>query len=91
MEEAHIKYIHEDEVKGLCVSMGNEGKKYNGHREGKEERMNLGDTIKSLHKHFHSYKDDNVRFMKDNEQQDVFNIKLLQSLDRIEKKMDKET
>jgi hypothetical protein len=29
--------------------------------------------------------------MKDKEQQDGFNTKMLQSLDRIEKKMDKET
>jgi hypothetical protein len=38
-----------------------------------------------------SYKDDNERLMKSQEQQNGFNIKLLQSLDMIEKKVDKET
>jgi hypothetical protein len=53
--------------------------------------MNLVETIKSLQRDVLSYKDDNERLMKAKEQQDGFNIKLLQSLDRIEKKMDKET
>jgi hypothetical protein len=37
------------------------------------------------------YKDDNERLMKSQEKQNGFNIKLLQSLDMIEKKVDKET
>jgi hypothetical protein len=38
-----------------------------------------------------SYKDDNERIMKSKEQQDSFNIKLMQILDIIENKMQKET
>ena len=53
--------------------------------------MNLVDTIKGLQKIIQSYKVDNDRLMKAKEEQDGFNIKLLQSLDRIEKKMDRET
>jgi hypothetical protein len=53
--------------------------------------MNLVETIKSLQKDVQSYKDDNDRLMKAKEEQEGFNIKLLQSLDRIEKNMDKET
>jgi hypothetical protein len=53
--------------------------------------MNLVETIKSLQKDVQSYKVDNERLMKSKEKQDGFNIKLLQSLDIIEKKMDKET
>jgi hypothetical protein len=53
--------------------------------------MNLVETIKSLQKYVQSYKADNESLMKSKEQQDGFNIKLLQILDKIEKKMDKET
>jgi hypothetical protein len=53
--------------------------------------MNLVETIKSLQKDVQSYKDDNNRLMKAKEEQDGFNIKLLQRLDETEKNMDKET
>jgi hypothetical protein len=91
MEDAQRTYNHEYEVRGLYVCMGNEGTKSNRHREDKEESMNLVETIKSLKKDVKSYKVDNERLMKSKEQQDGFNIKLLHSLDIIDKKMDKET
>jgi hypothetical protein len=50
----------------------------NGHGEdGKEESMNLVETIKSLQKDFQSYKFDNEKLMKSKEQQEGFNIKLM--------------
>jgi len=52
--------------------------------------MNLVDTIKSFQKDVQIYKDDNERIMKDKEKHDEFNIKLMQKLEKIEKKMDKE-
>jgi hypothetical protein len=52
--------------------------------------MNLVEAIKILQIDVQSNKVDNERLMKSKEQQDVFNIKLLRSLDKIEKKMDKE-
>jgi hypothetical protein len=91
MEDAHRTYNHEEEVKGLYVSMGNERTESNGHKEGKEESMNLVETIKSLLKDVQSYKDDNEKLKKAKEKQDGFNIKLMQILDIIEKNMDKET
>ena len=33
MEYAHGPYSHEEEVKGLNISMGNEEIEYNGHRD----------------------------------------------------------
>jgi hypothetical protein len=90
MEDTQGAYNHEDEIRGMYVNMGNEGTNSNGHGEGKEESMNLVETIKSLQKDVQSYKDDNERLMKSKEQQEGFNIKLMQSLDIIEKKMDKE-
>jgi hypothetical protein len=53
--------------------------------------MNLVETIKFFQKDVQSYKADNEKLMKSKEQQEGFNIKLMQSLERIEKKMDKET
>jgi hypothetical protein len=42
-----------------------------------------------LQKYVQSYKIDNERLMRAKEQQDDFNVKLMQSLDIIENKMDK--
>jgi hypothetical protein len=49
----------------------------------------LVETIKGLPKYVQIYKVDNERLMKSKDQQDGFNIKLMQRLDRIENKMDK--
>jgi hypothetical protein len=75
----------------MYVNIGNEGTNSNGHGEGKEENMNLVETIKILQKDVQSYKAYNERLMKAKEQQESFNIKLMQNLDKIEKKMDKES
>jgi hypothetical protein len=48
----------------MDVHMGNEGTKSNGHGKGKEERMNLVETIKNMKKYVHSYKSNNERLMK---------------------------
>ena len=53
--------------------------------------MNLVETIKGMKKYVQIYNVDNESLMKSKEQQDGFNIKLMQSLDKIEKKMDKKT
>jgi hypothetical protein len=74
----------------MYVNIGNDDTKSNGHGEGKEENMKLVETIKLLQKDFQSYKHDNERLMKAKEQQEDYNIKLMQSLDGIEKNMDKE-
>jgi hypothetical protein len=91
MEDVQGIFSHEEENRGMYVHMGNEGTNSNGHGEGKEESMNLMETIKSLQRDVLSHKDDNERLMKAKELQEDFNIKLMQSLNRIEKKMDKQT
>jgi nicotinamide riboside kinase len=90
MEYAHRDYNHEDEIGGMYVSIDNEGTHSNGYEECKEERMNLVEIIKSMQKYVYSYKVDNERIMKSKEKRKGFNIKLMQILDRIEKKMDKD-
>jgi hypothetical protein len=49
------------------------------------------EIIKGLQKYVQSYTFKNERLMKSKKQQDGFNIALMQSLDTIEKEMDKET
>jgi hypothetical protein len=90
MAGAQRTYSQDEEMERLYAGMGIEGTKSNGHREGLEEIMNLVETIQSLQKDIQSYKDDKDMLMKAKEEQDGFDIKLLQSLDIIEKKMDKE-
>jgi len=48
VEDAQRDYIHKDEVRGFSIGMGNGRNTDNGHKEGKEESMNLVETIKIL-------------------------------------------
>jgi hypothetical protein len=71
--------------------MGNRRTKSNGRGEGKEESMNFVETIHSLQRDVLIYKVDNEKLRKVKEKQYGINNRLLQSLDRIEKKVDKGT
>jgi hypothetical protein len=48
MEEADGNYIQEDEIRGMDVHLGIEGTNSNGHGEGRDENMNMVETIKNL-------------------------------------------
>jgi len=50
MEEAQGACIQEDEIRGMDVDIGIEGTNSNGHREGKDENINMVDNIKNLQK-----------------------------------------
>jgi hypothetical protein len=91
MEDTQGAYNQEGEIRGMDVHLGNEGANSIGHGEGKEESLNLVETIKNLQKDVQSHKDDNERLMKAKEQQEDFNMKLMQSLNIIENKLDKES
>ena len=45
MEEAHDAYSLENEVRGMDVHLGVEGTNSNGHGEGKDDNMNMVETI----------------------------------------------
>ena len=77
MEEAQGTYSKEDEIRGMDVHFGIEGTNSNGHGDERNENMNMVETIKNLQKDVQIHKDDNERLMKDKEQQDDFNMKLL--------------
>jgi hypothetical protein len=91
MEYAHGTYSQEDDIRGMDVHLGIEGTNSNGHGEGRDENMNMVETIKNLNKDVQSHEDDNERIMRAKEKQEDFNMKLMQSLNIIEKKMDKES
>jgi hypothetical protein len=74
MKDAHRYYKHDDEFEYLYVGLGADG------TESKEECMNLVETIKVLQKYVQSYKSNNESFVRGKEQQDDFNVKLMQSL-----------
>jgi hypothetical protein len=91
MEEAQGNYSHPEKSRGMDVHLGMEGTNSNGHGEERNEDMNMAETIKNLQKDVQSHKADNERLMKAKEQQDDFNMKLLEGLNRIEKKLVKES
>jgi hypothetical protein len=91
MEEAQGNYSHLYKRRGMDVHFYMEGTNSNGHGEQRNEDMNMAETIKNLQKDVQSHKVDNESLMKAKEQQDDFNMKLLEGLNRIEKKLVKES
>jgi hypothetical protein len=91
MEEAHDAYSSEDEVRGMDVHLGVEGSNSNGHGEEIDKEENMKKIIKKLQKDVQTHRADNKKLMKAREQQGEFNVKLMQSLERIENKLDKES
>jgi hypothetical protein len=75
----------------MDVHLGIEGTNSNEHGDERDENMNMAETIKNLQKDVQSHKGDNERLMRAKEQQDELNKKLMQSLNRIEKKLDNES
>jgi predicted aspartyl protease len=78
-----------DEQEGKDVNMGVEGLNSNGHGKemGKEEHMMQ--LIERLQKYAQARLADSQKLMKIRDRQGEFNLKLLKSLERIEKKLEK--
>ena len=83
MEYAQGTYIQEDEIRGMDVHLGIEGTNSNGHGEGRDENMNMVETIKNLQKDVQSHKYDNERLMRAKEKKEDLNMKLMESLNII--------
>jgi hypothetical protein len=64
----------------MDVHLGIEGTNSNGHGEGRDENMNMVETIKNLQKNVQSHKVDNENLMRAKEKHEDFNMKLIQSL-----------
>jgi hypothetical protein len=87
MEEAWNDFSTENEAKGMNVHLGVEGSNSNGHGEEIYKEGNMMKIIEILHKYVQHHRADNKNVLKTREQQGEFNIKLIQSLERIEKKL----
>jgi hypothetical protein len=81
----------ENEVKGMDVHLGVEGSNSNGHGEEIDKEGHMMKIIERLQKDAQTHRADNRKLMKARDQQGKFNLKLMQSLERIEKKLDKES
>ena len=68
MEDTQVVYNQDDKIRGLNVQLGMEGTNSNGHGGGKEEDINLAETLKKLQTNVQSHKDDNEMLMKYKEQ-----------------------
>jgi hypothetical protein len=79
MEDAQGFYSHEEEIGGLHASMGNVETESNGRRD---RRGTV--TMRSLQKEVQSYRDDNERIMKAQEE-------ILQSLNMLQKQVNKDS
>jgi hypothetical protein len=91
MEEAQNAFSSENEVKGMDVHLGVEGSNSNGHGEEIDKEGHMMKIIERLQKDAQTHRADNRKLMKAKDQQGEFNLKLMQSLERIEKKLDKES
>jgi hypothetical protein len=70
--------------------LGFEGSNSNGHGEEIDKEGNMMKIIEILQKYAQTHRADNINIMKAKEQQGEFNLKLIKSLERIEKNLDKE-
>jgi hypothetical protein len=91
MEEAQNASSSENDARGMDVHLGVEGLNSNGHGEEIDKEGNMIKIIERLQKDVQTHRSDNKNLMKAKDQQGEFNIKLIQSMERIEKKLDKDS
>jgi hypothetical protein len=91
MGKAHNASSSENEAKGMVVHLGVEGSNSNGHGEEIDKEGNMKNIIEGLQKDAQTRRADSRKLRKVQEKQGEFNIKMLKSLERIEKKLDKES
>jgi hypothetical protein len=68
MDDTQVVYNQEDEIRGMTIQSGMEGTNSNGHGGGKEEDINLAETLRKLKIDVQNHKVDNQRLMKAKEQ-----------------------
>jgi hypothetical protein len=75
----------------MDVHLGVEGSNSNGHGEEIDKEGNMMKIIERLQKDAQTHRTDSKKLRKAQEKQGEFNVKLLKSLERIEKKLEKES
>jgi hypothetical protein len=81
----------EDEARGMDVHLRVEGTNSNGHGEEINKYMGMMKIIKNLQKDVQIHREDNKSLMRSREKHGDFNMKLMWSLERIERNLDKES
>jgi hypothetical protein len=90
MEETQNASSSDNEVKGMDVHLGFEGLNSNGHGEEIDKEGHMMKIIEKLEKDSQTHRIDSRKIRKAQDKQGEFNLKLIKSLERIEKKLDQE-
>jgi hypothetical protein len=75
----------------MDVHLGIEGTNSNGHGEEIDKEVSMMKIIKNLQKDVQIHQEDNERLKRAKEKHEDFNMKLMQILEIIENKLDKES
>jgi hypothetical protein len=89
LEEVQIASETEDERVGRNVNLGVEGSNSNGHGRELDKEGNIMKLIERLQKDAQARRGDSRKLMRVRDQQGEFNFKMLKSLERIERKLEK--
>jgi hypothetical protein len=91
MEEVWIASNSENEREGRDVNLGVEGSNSNGHGRELDKEGHMMKIIERLQKDAQARRADSQNIMRVRDQQGEFNLKMLKSLERIERKLEKES
>jgi hypothetical protein len=91
MEEVWIASNSENEREGRNVNLGVEGSNSNGHGRELDKEGHMMKIIEGLQKEAQAHRDDSRNLMRVRDRQGEFNLKMLKSLERIERKLEKES
>ena len=91
MEEVRSASISEDEREGKDVNLGVKGTNSNRHKKEMDKEGCIMKLIEKLHKDAQARRADSRKFMKIKDRQGEFNLKILKSLEKIERRLEKES
>jgi hypothetical protein len=90
MEETQNASSSENEAKEMHVHLGVEGSNSNGHGEELDNEGHMMKIIEKLQKDSQTHRTNSKNIKKAQDKQGEFNLNLMKSLERIEKKLDQE-
>jgi hypothetical protein len=90
-EEVQIASNSENEREGRDVNLGVEGSNSNGQGKEMDKEGHMMKIIERLQKDAQARRADSRKLMKVRDRQGEFNLKMLKSLERIERKLEKES
>jgi hypothetical protein len=91
MEEVRIASNSENKREGRNVNLGVKGSNSNGQGKEMDKEGHMMKIIERLQKYSQAHRDDSRTLMKVRDNHGEFNLRMLKSLERIEKKFEKES